>query len=183
MCNCPGLSADPWAARLQVWLGQSYGKCFSLRKKSLYWYSCPEICGIIAHQGALDTLPSVSMTPHWWQEPTRKMNKGSVYFLGRERIQGWGWSWLAATLLPLKHCVHSAHRVAGRSNSVHPPAIPAPCLTWNSRGCISKSKLSLCIPSDHESFTMMANNCAVFKDDPLYYDCQFMRSGYLTVLR
>lgn len=147
-CKCRSL--DSQLSGLVVCLGQSYGRCFSQRKKSLYCYSCPGNFSIIAHQEALDTSPYRG-APHWWQEPTRKMNKHLVYFLGRETIQGWGYSWLAATLLPLKRRVHSAHSVTGRSNSVHPPGIPAPCLTWNSRSCISKSKLSLCISSNHES--------------------------------
>lgn len=68
-------------------------------------------------------------------------------FWGEKESQGCGCSWLAAILLPLNCRVRSAGSVMRRSDSLHPPAIPAPRTTPTSRGYISSaSSVSASLP-------------------------------------
>lgn len=171
MCQCHG-----WTTSLQVWSSAWARVMGSVFHKEI------KVCVSVAALGA-----GALVHMYWGQLSDSKNLPGKwirvqFIFWGEKESQHWGCSWLAAILLPLKRRVHSAGSVMGRSDSV-PPAIPAPCLTQTSRGYISKCKLSLCIPSTHDSFTMMANNHAICKDDPLCYDCQFMRKSYWTVVR
>lgn len=80
------------------------------------------------------------LVPHWLQEPIRKTNKGSVYFLGRQRISGLGM---------FRSCCNPG--TASIEQAVlwqewPPPSFQARCQTCTSKSCPRANSASSSLP-------------------------------------